>query len=211
MKPAYAKPFMDAYRKSVGKKLANGRRQMEKHMGSDDPVLSLAAFANLGQELDNSLVAQAYEAYMSDLRRGRLVGTPVEKAIWAILYNRSDLIEAIDRPFQKYINEKCDEKFPRLLDEAFGGGSSESAAPKDSTPVSEPRNHIVTCSVTAVKNGICMAVARAEDGEILAVVNSINPEMALQSLGVNSPEAHIHEVYKARFRTHYELRVDRSR
>ena len=85
------------------------------------------------------------------------------------------------------------------------------AEPKASTPVREPRNHIVTCSVTTVKGGICMAVARAEDGETLAVVNSINPEMALQSLGVDSPEAHVHEVYKARFGTHYELRVDRSR
>jgi hypothetical protein len=125
MKPAYAKPFMDAYRKSVSRKLVNGRRKAEKHMGGNDPMLSLAAFANMGQELDYSLVAQAYEAYMTDLRRGRHIGTPVEKAIWAILYNRSDLIETIDRAFQKYIDEKCDEKFPGLLDEAFEGGSSE--------------------------------------------------------------------------------------
>ena len=119
MKPAYAKPFLDAYKKSVGKKLANGRKQMEKHMGGNDPTLSLAAYANLGQELDFSLVAQAYEAYMTDLRRGRHVGTVVEKTIWAILFNRSDLIETIDRPFQKFIDEKCQQKFPGLLDEAF--------------------------------------------------------------------------------------------
>ena len=37
---------------------------------------------------------------MTDLRRGRYVGTDIEKAIWAILSNRSDLVGEIDRMFE---------------------------------------------------------------------------------------------------------------
>jgi hypothetical protein len=128
MKPQYARPFLDAYKKDVVKKLARGRRRTEKAITGNDPTASLAAHAMEGQELDYSLVAQAYEAYMTDLRRGRHVGTPVEKATWAILFNRSDLLESIDQLIHKTIVENSEQRFPGLLVDVLGGDAQEPRA-----------------------------------------------------------------------------------
>ena len=56
---------------------------------------------------------------MADLRRGNHVGTDVEKVIWAILANKSDFLEAFDRPLSVYINENYEKMFPDLFDEVF--------------------------------------------------------------------------------------------
>jgi hypothetical protein len=56
---------------------------------------------------------------MGDLRRGKHVGTNIELTIWAILSNRSDLIEDFDKSFSKYIYENHEERFPSLFDDVF--------------------------------------------------------------------------------------------
>lgn len=119
MKPDYAKPFLNAYKKSIGKIYSKGKERMEMLENSSNPELRLMRYANLGQEYDYALVGQAYQAYMGDLRRGKHVGTPVEKTIWAILANRSDLVETIDKAFANWIDEKQEEKFPELFEQVF--------------------------------------------------------------------------------------------
>lgn len=119
MKPSYAKAFLNAYKKSIGKIFSNGKERMEMLEKSSDPEMRLVRYANLGQEYDFALVGQAYQAYMGDLRRGKHVGTSVEKTIWAILSNRSDLLEETDRALAKFICAKQDEKHPGLFAEVF--------------------------------------------------------------------------------------------
>ena len=52
---------------------------------------------------------------MNDLRRGKHVGTDVEKAIWAILYEcRDDELSELDVGLAKFIGEHVEEKFPTL-------------------------------------------------------------------------------------------------
>ena len=65
------------------------------------------------------VVGQAYFAYMNDLRGGKFVGSIVEKAIWAILANRSDLLANLDKFFAEFISEEHEKKFPRLFEEVF--------------------------------------------------------------------------------------------
>ena len=119
MKPRFSKAFLDTYKKSVGKIFAKGKKQMAQLENHPDPGVRLSLIANMGQEQSFALVAQAYQAYMADLRRGRHVGTDIEKAIWTILSNRSDLVGDLDRPFAKYIDDNQEKKFPNLFDEVF--------------------------------------------------------------------------------------------
>ena len=79
----------------------------------------MAAIYAAGDENNYALVAQAYLAYMTDLRRGRHVGDDLELAIWAILYYRSDLFETYDPGFAKYITEETEKKFPELFATVF--------------------------------------------------------------------------------------------
>ena len=81
MKPGYAKPFLDAYKRIIGKTFCQGREKIKKLEKSSDPEIRLMMYSNVGQEYEFALVGQAYQAYMGDLRRGRHVGTPVEKVI----------------------------------------------------------------------------------------------------------------------------------
>lgn len=119
MKPEYAKAFLNTYKKSIGKIFSQGKQRLSQLENSSDPEARLLRVANLGEECPFALVGQAYQAYMGDLRRGEHVGTPVELAIWAILVNRSDLLEPLDRAFADYISEKAEEKFPELFDKVF--------------------------------------------------------------------------------------------
>lgn len=122
MKPEYAKPFLTEYKKKIGKILVEGKKRLQMMENSSDPETRLMSYANLGQAPVFALVAQAYNAYMGDLRRGKHVGTPIEKTIWAILSNRSDLVDDIDKAFGKWIYEKHEEKFPGLFEEVFTFG-----------------------------------------------------------------------------------------
>ena len=119
MKPEYAKIFLNTYKKSVGKMFSTGKKRMAALENSADLDTRLMATASGGQDPANALVFQAYKAYMTDLRRGVHVGTPVELAIWAVLSNRSDLIGIIDRAFEIWIFENHEKEFPDLFEEVF--------------------------------------------------------------------------------------------
>ena len=115
MKPHYATAFLDTYKKDIGKMFSKGQKRMSQLRDS-----SPLSFFALGLDSpDLVLVGQAYQAYMVDLRQGRHIGTSVEKAIWAILANRSDLVEGLDRGFSNYIDENYEEMFPELFEEVF--------------------------------------------------------------------------------------------
>lgn len=119
MRPEFAREFLSAYKRDIGKIFSGGRARMSAARDGTDPGLNLIAMANAGEEEDFALVAQAYKAYMSDLRRGKHVGGPVEKVIWAILYNRCDLVSSIDRGFADWIEKTIDGRFPGLFEEVF--------------------------------------------------------------------------------------------
>ena len=70
-------------------------------------------------DLNLAFVAAAYRGYMADLRRGKHVGTDVEKPIWAILDNPSDLLRDLDDGLAEYIGDHAEEKFPTLYGEVL--------------------------------------------------------------------------------------------
>lgn len=117
----YARAFLDAFRRDIAKLHKRATRAYETMRQSGDPGLSLYLYAQGGKRdaLAHVLAGQAVNAYMVDLRSGRYVGTDVEKAIWAVLANRSDIVSTIDRLLARYIDEHKDGKFPRLYDDVF--------------------------------------------------------------------------------------------
>lgn len=135
MKPLYARAFLGAYKKSIGKMLSEGKTRSSKLRKTPDPALSLFAMAYIDDH-DFALVGQAYRGYMTDLPRGKHVGTTVEKAIWAILA-QSDLLEDLDPLFSEYIDDTHAEKFPGLLDAVFPVALASSSYEMD-----EPRQDI---------------------------------------------------------------------
>ena len=64
---------------------------------------------------DFAIVAQAYTAYLQDLRRGRHVGTDVELAIWALLTNHIELVQTTDKALATWIEQQHEKQFPNLL------------------------------------------------------------------------------------------------
>ena len=121
MKERYTRAFLDEYRSSIAKLHKQFIERFEIAQRSDNAVLRLGTIAAGGRDyvLSLMLVTQAYQAYMSDLRRGKHVGTNVEFAIWAILANRSDLVRDFDKVFGQYVQEKYEELFPTLFDDVF--------------------------------------------------------------------------------------------
>ena len=118
MKYQYAAAFLENYKTSIAKMVESGReraRQLRsQNLGLEGTILALDL-----EDPDLVLVCKAHIAYMSDFRRGKYVGTDTEKAIWAILANRTDLLENWDRPFAKFIYEEHEKKFPTLFDDVF--------------------------------------------------------------------------------------------
>jgi hypothetical protein len=122
MHSGYAKPFLNAYKKNLGKMYSEAlKRMVSAETSSNSAILSLSRIASGGDEYPHSyvLVSQAYQAYLSDLRHGKHVGSSIEMAIWAILLKRLDLTNDIDRVLGKFIETKQEEKFPELLETVF--------------------------------------------------------------------------------------------
>ncbi len=121
MKEQYARAFLDAFRRDIAKIHKDILKKYETMERSDNPELRLAVVSMGGKRdaLSHVLIAQAYNAYKLGLRRGQYVGTDVELAIWAVLSNRSDLLDPIDKAFANYIRNKYEEKFPRLYNKVF--------------------------------------------------------------------------------------------
>ena len=120
MKEHFARAFLDAYRRKIGKMVASARKKAAQVRAAN---LSLGGtMLALDMEDPNLVIAsQAYHAYMTDLRRGRFVGTDVEKAIWAILAHDCSgaMLEHVDAFFAEYIDDEHEKLFPNLFQEVF--------------------------------------------------------------------------------------------
>jgi hypothetical protein len=118
----FAVPFLDAYRSAISRAMKD-LEQREKTITSDaytDPEARLAYFATFyGRLPELALVNVAYQAYMSDLKGGKYIGSPIEKMIWVIVSRWSDLTSTVNPDFAQYIERKMDERFPGLYDEVF--------------------------------------------------------------------------------------------
>lgn len=115
MKPRYAAAFCNAYRDQ----LSAGLEKLWNTYRSLSDADQLRAYHEGGDPIVISLVAQAYQGYMTDLRIGKYVGTDTEKAIVAIVINRCDLVGDFDRAFGKWIFENHEERYQGLLTEVF--------------------------------------------------------------------------------------------
>ena len=125
MKDRYARAFLDEYRSDIAKLHKQITSRADELLQRGDAAarrlmsIEIISAGGLGQVLSVILVTQAYRAYMSDLRRGKHVRTNIELAIWAILSNRSDLVQDFDKFFGQYVQEKYEELFPTLFDDVF--------------------------------------------------------------------------------------------
>ena len=118
MKPRYAAAFLNAYRTDISVMHEEGLKRLDASVDLSRPENRLLAH-QMPDPRDFALVGQAYKAYLNDLRRGRYVDTDVEVAIWAVLCNRSDLLESVDKPLAKYVTENQQAKFPTLFEDAL--------------------------------------------------------------------------------------------
>ena len=118
MKPRFAAAFLNAYRTDISLMHEQGLKRLDACVGLSKPENRLVAY-QMPDPRDFALVGQAYKAYMNDLRRGKHVDTDVEVAIWAVLCNRSDLLESVDKALAKYVTETQQVKFPTLFEDAF--------------------------------------------------------------------------------------------
>ena len=118
MKPRFAAAFLNAYRTDISVMLEQGLKRLNESIDLSRPENRLLAY-QMPDPRDFALVGQAYKAYLNDLRRGRHVNTDVEVAIWAMLCNRSDLLESVDKPLAKFVTENQQTMFPTLFEDAF--------------------------------------------------------------------------------------------
>ena len=118
MKTRYAGAFLSAYRTDISVMHEQGLERLEGSVDFSKPENRLLAY-QMPDPRDFALVGQAYKAYLNDLRRGKHVDTDVEVAIWAILCNRSDLLESVDKPLAKYVTDNQETKFPTLFEDVF--------------------------------------------------------------------------------------------
>lgn len=121
MKGRFAATFLEAYRRSIAKIYSDVMKRYDAIAASGNAELQLmtAAMGGKNDAMDHILVAQAYRGYKEDLRGGRHVGTDVERAIWAILVNRSDILEQLDKSLARYIDKEHETRFPNLLEETL--------------------------------------------------------------------------------------------
>ena len=122
MRPRYVAAFLRAYGRRMAKRLRKAEHMVQgKGLGRfSTPVDRLGLLAAGVNDLGVGVVATAYRGYMADLRRGKHVGSDVEKAIWAILYEcREDELKELDAGLCRYIAEHVEERFPTLYGEVL--------------------------------------------------------------------------------------------
>jgi hypothetical protein len=119
MRSEYATPFVEVYKNDLGKLVSRGRKKMsELNLASSQGEEYLKMFSD--NDLRFSLVGQSYHAYFKDLRNGRHIGSPIEYAVWAILFFENDLVAAQNHAFANFIIKNVDSKVPgieRVLNE----------------------------------------------------------------------------------------------
>lgn len=120
MKDQVARAFVVAYGKALSQQHEEGLARLDKSIDLSAPENRLLAY-EMPDPRDFALVGQAYRAYAEDFQSGKHRGTPVELAVWAILWNRSDLVRTIDPALAKYIDDNQDTVFKSIYDTAFQG------------------------------------------------------------------------------------------
>ncbi len=116
MKSGFASVYLNEYNHKLSKMYDKGYSFNRQWILSENQETVEQIFSSLR---DSTLASQAVLAYRIDLRSGRHVGTNIEKAIWAILLYRIDLVEISDRGFAQYLLENQPRLFPGLMREIF--------------------------------------------------------------------------------------------
>src|SRR5712692_3748942 len=172
MKGRYAGAFLEAYRRSISKIYAEVMKRYGAIANSGNAELQLmtAAMGGKNDAMDHILVAQAYRAYKDDLLSGRHVGTDVEVAIWAILSNRSDVLEQIDKSLARYIDKEQEVRFPKLLEEVFRVAGREDPLPDAQVQPNPPLPRaLATDTLRPVQQGLqaflCPECGSREEGD----------------------------------------------
>ena len=119
MKPQFVSALLDTYRTEVCEKYRAAVIQHQTMEASQSAADRLQGAAFDNTFVDTALVAQARQAFLTDLRHGTHVGTDIELAIWAVLVNRSDILEHFDRGLANFTYEKYQERFPALFERVF--------------------------------------------------------------------------------------------
>jgi hypothetical protein len=114
----YAKAFLIEYGDEISRLYDKGLKRLEASLDLSRPENRLLA-AEMPDPRAFALVAQAFSAYANDLQKGKHRGKPVEVAIWAILWNRSDLLETLNPDLAKYITDNQDTVFKSIYETAF--------------------------------------------------------------------------------------------
>lgn len=117
-KDRYAQAFLSAYRADISALHDDGLARLDASFDLSKPENRLLAH-QMPDPRAFALVGQAYRAYLADLSQGKHLGTDVEVAIWAILWNRTDLLSSVDKPLAEYIERDPEQKFAQLFDVAF--------------------------------------------------------------------------------------------
>lgn len=114
----YAQAFLNVYGPDLSRLHEQGLRRLEASFDLSKPEIRLLA-AEMPDPRAFALVSQACTGYANDLQKGKHRGTPVEIAIWAILWNRSDLLGTLNPELAKYIDDNQDGIFKSICDIAF--------------------------------------------------------------------------------------------
>ncbi|MES2947752.1 MAG: hypothetical protein V4858_04340 [Pseudomonadota bacterium] len=117
MRTRFASAFLSEYKDDVSKRFEEGAKRTQQTLATLSRAQQL--MFNPSDIYDFAIVGQAYMAYMQDLRRGRHVGTDIERAIWALLVNHSDLLEQSDKALATYVQQRHEEQFPNLLEAVY--------------------------------------------------------------------------------------------
>ena len=114
----YAQAFLNEYGTDLSRLHDQGLRRLEASLDLSRPENRLLA-SDMPDPRAFALVGQALTAYANDLQKGKHRGTPVEVAIWAILWNRSDLLGTLNPTLAKYIDDNQNTVFKSIYETAF--------------------------------------------------------------------------------------------
>jgi len=114
MKPRVAGAFIAAYGKGASTRLDEGTKRAEAQFAALSEAERLQLFAAGDEPRKFAVIAEAYNAFLTDIRKGKHAGTDVELAVWAILWNDSALLEQIDAGLANFIVESQPTKYPDI-------------------------------------------------------------------------------------------------
>lgn len=118
LRDKYAQEFLDQYGEDLSRLHDQGLKRLESSIDLSRSENRLLA-AEMPDPRAFALVAQALSGYVNDLQRGKFRDTPLEIAIWAILWNRSDLVATLNPELAMYIESNQDTVFKSIYETAF--------------------------------------------------------------------------------------------